>query len=188
MTTTPATTVRNLQVITFALMGGLVVLMTVIMTVLLQAKPEGFVGAKGPKLGEWPLLTVVLSGIASFNLLLALTLPGFISRTNLNGLFRTVEPLPLPANDWETADASWQERIPAETMKKLLGIYQSEKIMGAALAEAGGMLSAMAYLMEAQWVSVVLLFLCIVVMLWRLPTLSSWNTWLIGHAGRATTT
>lgn len=184
MQATPANTVRNLQVIYFALLGGLVVLMGVIMSVLLQVRPEGFIGAKGPKLGDFPLITTVLCGIAVMNLLLALGLPSFITRSNIDQYARTAGSVNVPMESWESESTTWQEKLPAETMGKLLGYYMVEKIITAAMCEAGGMLSAVAYLLEAQWVAVVLLFFCIACMLWRLPTVDGLNRWLLTQVSR----
>ncbi len=184
MQATPANTIRNLQVIYFALLGGLVVLMGVIMTVLLQVRPEGFIGAKGPKLGEFPLITTVLCGIAAMNLLLALGLPEFITRNNIDQYGRAAGSVKVPMENWEVDSTTWQEKLPVETMGKLLGYYMVEKIITAAMCEAGGMLSAVAYLLEAQWVAVVLLFLCIACMLWRLPTMDGVNRWLLTQVSR----
>lgn len=184
MQATPANTVSNLQIIYFALLGGLVVLMVVIMTVLLQVRPEGFIGAKGPRLGDFPLITTVLCGIAAMNLLLALGLPGFITRNNIEQYTKTTSPMNVQVETWDTENTAWQEKLPAETMGRLLGYYQTEKIIVAAMCEAGGLCSAVAYLLEAQWVAVVLLFLCIAVMLWRVPTLDGVNRWLLTQVSR----
>lgn len=184
MQATPANTVRNLQVIYFALLGGLVVLMGVIMSVLLQVRPEGFIGAKGPKLGDFPLITTVLCGIAAMNLLLALGLPAFITRNNIEQFVKTTGPVNVQMESWDTENVAWQEKLPTETMGKLLGYFMVEKIITAAMCEAGGMLSAVAYLLEAQWVAVVLLFFCIACMLWRLPTVDGVNRWLLTQVSR----
>jgi len=190
MQVTPATTVRNLQVILFALVGGLVVLMVVIMSVLMQVKPGGFIGAQGPKLGELPLITTVLCGIAVMNLVISLGLPAFVTRTSVGQLAKTVKPVEVEVEvevevaSWDTEYIAWQEKVPEETMTKLLGIFQAEKIIAGALCEAGGMLAAVAYLLEANWVAVVLLFLCIAAMLMRLPTLDGVNRWLLTQVTR----
>jgi len=184
MLVTPASTVRNLQVILFALVGGLVVLMVVIMSVLMQVKPGGFIGVQGPKLGELPLITTVLCGIAVMNLVISLGLPAFITRTSVGQLAKTVKPVEVVVASWDTENIAWQEKMPEETMTKLLGIFQAEKIIAGALCEAGGMLAAVAYLLEANWVAVVLLFLCIAAMLMRLPTLDGVNRWLLTQVTR----
>lgn len=171
-------TLRNTQVITFALAGGLVVLMGMVMYMLLEVKPGGFIGGKGPMLGTWPLLSTILCGISFLNLLLSFLIPPMLLNMQLAAWLKTAQPPTGELAAWETNDLTWLEKVPTTTLNPLLAMFQSNKIITVALCEGTGVLCAVAYLLEAQWFAIVLLLLAIAAMLVRVATKGSLNEWL----------
>ncbi|HMP17785.1 MAG TPA: hypothetical protein PKD72_12230 [Gemmatales bacterium] len=177
---TPADTARNVRVIYFALAGGLIFLLGICLYMISQVAPNGFVAGKaaGPAILNLPFLTLILSVVAIMNLLMSLVLPGTITKNRLDRLGKKQEPPQLSWDEWDTENTSWQEQLPQPLRLELLQTYSAESIMGAALAQSTGIISAVAYLLEAHWLPIVLLFLAIVYMLWNLPTLPKLNHWL----------
>ncbi|HMO37638.1 MAG TPA: hypothetical protein PKA06_16480, partial [Gemmatales bacterium] len=82
---------------------------------------------------------------------MSLVLPGTITKNRLDRLGKKQEPPQLSWDEWDTENTSWQEQLPQPLRLELLQTYSAESIMGAALAQSTGIISAVAYLLEAHW-------------------------------------
>lgn len=177
-------TLQNIQVIMFALVGGLLMVCFLIIYMVFTVKPGGFIAGNGPQWGNLPLMTTMFVGISVITLILSFVVPAFISRLQIKLGGTPSEPFRGELASWETADQAWLERVPAGTLDKLLNVYQSHKILTVALAEAGGILSAIAYLLEGYWVAIAMVAVVIVSMILRIPTKSTMNAWLFEQVER----
>lgn len=171
-------TLTIVQVIMITMAAGLIILSGIMIYMVHQVQPGGFLGPKGPELGPLPLITTTLAGTSLLVLILALILPAFILNTQLTWWKKQAQPVQGEFSAWETTDLAWLDRVPSETLTSLLGIFHNNKIMTVALFEGAGMLSAMAYLLEAHWFALTMLILSIVLMLAKVPTQATLNTWL----------
>lgn len=177
-------TLRNLQVIILALAAGLLILVAIMMHMVLNVKPGGFVGGLGPQFGGLPLLTTVLVGVAVLTLLLSFVLPKFMIDAQISLWKKQVRPIEGELTSWETSDLAWLNRVPAETLSKLLMIFQTSRIVVVSLCEAAGMLSVIAYLLEAHTVALVMAGVAIILMVWHVPTQSSLSSWVFTQIER----
>lgn len=177
-------TLRITQVITLALAGGMVVVMAVVMFMLLNVQPAGFLAGKGPQVGGFPLITLVLCSAGVFLLAVSFILPAIITKAQVTQWAKTAVPATGELKDWETNDVAWMEKVDAPSLNRLLMIFQIEKVILAGVCEAAGVLCAVAYLMETQWIAIVLLVLAIASMVGRLATKGSLNQWLYEQFAR----
>lgn len=174
-------TLRHLQIIIIALAAGLIVLAVVMIYMVLALKPAGFIGGQGPQWNGVPLLTTLFLGLGALNLLLSVVVPLLIVKTQTRQWAKQAKPIEGELTSWETSDLTWLDRVPTETLSKLLTIFQSSRIVAVALCEAAGMMCGMAYLLEAHLASLVMVGISIALMLTRVPTQSMLSNWVFGH-------
>jgi len=174
-------TLRHLQIIIIALAAGLIVLTAVMLYMVLHLKPAGFIGGQGPQWNGVPLLTALFLGIGALNLLLSFVIPVLILKTQTAQWAKQAKPIEGELTSWETSDLTWLDRVPAETLSKLLSIFQSSRIVAVALCEAAGMMCGIAYLLEAHLTSLAMVGLSIALMLIRVPTQPMLSNWVFGH-------
>jgi hypothetical protein len=177
-------TIRHLQIIIIALAAGLIVLCAVMMYMVLHHKPAGFIVGLGPQWGGIPLLTTVLLGVSAFALLLSFALPVFVLKVQTASWAKQAKPIEGELTSWDSSDLTWLNRMPAETLTKLMMIFQASRIVVVALCEAAGMMSGIAYLLEAHLVSLVMAGISIGLMLWRVPTQASLGNWVFMQVER----
>ncbi|MFT3879163.1 MAG: hypothetical protein QM703_05815 [Gemmatales bacterium] len=174
-------TLRHLQIIIIALAAGLIVLAAVMIYMVLHLKPAGFIGGQGPQWNGVPLLTALFLGIGALNLFLSFVIPLLILKTQTAQWAKQAKPIEGELTTWETSDLTWLDRVPTETLSKLLTIFQSSRIVAVALCEAAGMMCVIAYLLEAHLPSLVMVGISIALMLIRVPTQSTLSNWVFGH-------
>lgn len=172
-------TLIQVRVTILGLAGGLIVLMGFCMFMLHQIKPGGFVAANAPQWGNLLLLTTLFCGLSFLLFLASLGLPRWIVASNLARWAKQAERYPHDVTGLDQSLTDWIEQAPETSLKSLLQIFQTGKIIPAALCEAGGMLCAMAYLLEAHPASIVMVFISICLMLYRFPSQSEMNGWLL---------
>ena len=177
-------TVSILQVIILALVAGLTVLGAVMIYMVIQVKPGGFIGGAGPQLAGLPLMTMVLDGISFVCLLLSFILPSMLLNIMTSKWARKAQPIEGDLASWETSDLTWLDRVPGESLQTLLNLVHTNRIVSVALCEAAGMISTIAYLLEANLVSLALLVASIAMMIWRIPTQSTLNKWVSSQMER----
>lgn len=177
-------TLRNLQIILLALAGGLIFLAIVIMFMVFQLKPGGFAAGQGPQWNAVPLLTVGFLGLSVFNMLLATFLPPILLKNQISKWARSAEPITTKFDSWEASDLAWIERVPTSTLNELLQRFQTSRIISAALCEAAGMMSAIAYLLEGQAASLIVIGMAIALMFWQIPSKASLGQWLFTQVER----
>jgi hypothetical protein len=174
-------TLRNLQVITLALVAGLMMLTAVMIYMVAQVKPGGFIGVAGPQLGGWPLMTTVLDGVSILTILLAVYLPPIFLKQTVGQWSKEAQPLVGDLTSWEASDLTWLNRVPKDSLNKLLMAFQTNRIVAVALCEAAGMISGVAYLLEANPISLVLMGMAIGLMIWNVPTQTSLSAWVFAQ-------
>ncbi|HQR42414.1 MAG TPA: hypothetical protein PLX97_07010 [Gemmatales bacterium] len=177
-------TLRNTQVIAIALILGLLILVAILFFMLVQVKPGGFIGGQGPQWNNLPLLTVFLAGLGVVLLGCSLILPPVVTAMNLKRWQAEATPLAGTLAEWEQAEPAWLEKVPADTLDKLLQVFQSDRLLKLVLPEGAGILGAMAYLLEGHWLAIVVLFLAIATMVLRIPTSASLLQWLAVQMGK----
>lgn len=174
-------TLRNLQVILIALAGGLIFLTVIILFMVAQLRPAGFAGGQGPQWNGFSLLTLLFLGISVLNMLLAAFLPPMLLNSQLTQWAKSAEPVTAKFDSWEASDLSWMERLPTSTLDGLLQRFQSSRILTVALCEAAGMMCAIAYLLDANAISLIVIGMAIALMFWHVPTKTSLNQWLFAQ-------
>ena len=171
-------TLITTQVIMIALAGGLMVVAGVIVYIVLQFKPNGFMGPNPPQIGPFPIITTTLCGMSAVVLLISFIIPRIHAPVLLAYLRKQGQSVVGEFTSWETSDFTWLQRVPSETLDTLLGGFLSTKIVMVALCEGAGMMCAVVYLLESYWIALALIVLAIVLILARVPTQSSLNAWL----------
>ena len=177
-------TVSILQVIIVALAAGLTVLGAVMIYMVIQVKPGGFIGGAGPQLAGLPLLTIVMDGISLVILLLSFFLPPVMLNIMTTNWAKKAQPIDGDLASWETSDLTWLDRVPGESLQTLLNLFHTNRFVSVALCEAAGMISSIAYLLEARFVSLALLVAAITMMIWRVPTQTMLSSWVFGQMER----
>lgn len=171
-------TVRHLQIIIIALAAGLIMLAAVMIYMVLVIKPAGFIAGQGPQWNGVPMLTTLFLGIGALNLFLSFVLPMLLLKTQTALWAKQARPIDGELTSWETSDLTWLDRVPAESLSKLLAIFQSNRIVAVALCEVSGMVCGIAFLLEAHLVSLVMVGISIALMLCRLPSQSRLSNWV----------
>lgn len=177
-------TLSILQVIILALAAGLIVLSAVMIYMVAQVKPGGFIGGAGPQLAGWPLMTTVLDGVSFLNILLSVYLPPLFLKRMTSQWAKEAQPIAGDLTSWEASDLTWLNRVPNDSLNKLLMAFQTNRIVAVALCEAAGMISGVAYLLEANPISLVLMGMAIGLMIWSVPTQTSLSTWVFSQIER----
>jgi hypothetical protein len=177
-------TLSILRVIILALAAGLTVVGAVMIYMVIQVKPGGFIGGAGPQLAGLPLMTIVMDGISLVILLLSFFLPPVLLNIMTRNWARKAQPIEGDLATWETTDLTWLDRVPGESLQSLLNLFHTNRIVSVALCEAAGMISVIAYLLEANFISLALLIASIAMMIWRIPTQSTLNNWVYAQMER----
>ncbi len=177
-------TLRHLQIIIIALAAGLIVLGAVMIYMVLQVRPAGFIGGQGPQWNGVPLMTALFLGLGALNLFLSFVVPLLIVKFQTAAWAKQARPLEGELTSWETSDFTWLHRVPVGTLSQLLTIFHSSRIVAVALCEAAGMMCGIAYLLEAQLVSLVMVGISIALMLKQVPTQAMMSNWVFGHIER----
>jgi hypothetical protein len=183
---TPEQNVKSIQVISVALAMGLLVLGIVFILVILS-RGQGMVRINGPAFPDPANITTVLLFLSGVLLVSAAWIPPLISRSITGQLLRDQS---MPAMDrpaWEEP-ADLLARVPPPVTQRLVGGYATQALVRGALLESAGMLSAMAFLLEAHWISLTLWGAAILGILLAFPTSTRLQRWLetqaqrLGHA------
>ncbi len=167
----------QMQVIPTVLAAGLLVMIIVVVTVVeLLGRP---VAAKIVLLARnVPLITAVMAGISLFLLFVIILVPPLIERAAIRRVARrgklAAEALPV----WTETDSPWVERPDAELLFQLIQALHNKTILRAALLEALGMLSGMAYLVEAHAASLAFMALSQVWLIVSIPTRAKVSQWV----------
>lgn len=177
-------TVSILQVIILALAAGLIVLSAVMIYMVIQVKPGGFIGRAGPQLAGLPLMTIVLDGISLITLLISFFLPPLLLNVMTSNWAKKAQPIDGDLASWETSDLTWLDRVPRKSLETLLNLFQTNRIVAVALCEGAGMTSGIAYLLEAHLVSLALVAVAIGLMIWRVPTQTTLSSWVYAQMER----
>lgn len=177
-------TLRNVQVILFALVSGLTLLSLVSIYMVFQVKPGGFAAGQGPQWNAVPLLTAGFLGISLLNMMLVFVLPPLLLNNQIRQWTRSAEPVGTKLDSWESSELAWIDRVPLNILGEMLQRFQSNRILCASLCEAAGMLSAIAYLIEGHPASLAMIVLAIVVMFLHIPTKASLGQWLFSQIER----
>jgi hypothetical protein len=173
----------QMQVIPTALAAGLLVMIIVVVTVVeLLGRP---VAAKVVLLApNVPLITSVMAGISLFLLFIIIVVPPLIERAAIR---RAVQRRKLSAEalpTWTETDSPWVERADAEVLYQIVQALHNKTILRAALLEALGMLSGMAYLVEAHPASLAFMALSQVWLITSIPTRAKVSQWLANQLER----
>ena len=97
---------------------------------------------------------------------------------------KEAQPIAGDLTSWEASDLTWLNRVPNDSLNKLLMAFQTNRIVAVALCEAAGMISGVAYLLEANPISLVLMGMAIGLMIWSVPTQTSLSTWVFSQIER----
>lgn len=154
--------VRVMQIITFALvMGVLITLSVFVYLVQVQNQGRGQLQAV-----QFPLVSLIAGVLLVVNTGLSLFLPNVLIQSGLRR---------IAAGTWQPTPGS---PAPATDAGKLLQVRQTAHIVGLALLEAANFLGCIAYFLEAQpWVLGVIT-VGVLLMVARFPTEGRLRLWL----------
>jgi hypothetical protein len=173
----------QMQVITVALSAGLLVMIVVVVTVVqLLGRP---VAAKIQLLApNVPMVTAVMAAASLVILFIALMIPALIERMRIRRLARAGSFVPDVVPPWTEADPSWVQRSDAQLLYRLVQALHNKTILRGALLEALGMLSGMAYLVEAHAASLIFMALSQLWLVLSIPTRQKVSQWLAAQVER----
>lgn len=123
------TAVRTMQIITLAILGGLVTLIVVALVVENQRPPAEL----AHRASRTPFISFIAVAVAFVNILAAYVVPNVLVHASMKRQAARAQPLSVEA------EAS-----------ALLALRQTAQILTIALLEAAGFLGAIAYLMEGH--------------------------------------
>jgi hypothetical protein len=118
---------------------------------------------------EVPILSWVAVGCTALALALHVFLPGWVTKHLRQKLVQGKVP-PVRINPAFAA-------LPNQ-LGFLMGIYQTQMLVGAALVEGASFLSLIAYLLEGEWFSLLLAGLLLVVLIAKFPSHAGFALWL----------
>jgi hypothetical protein len=171
-------TLRNVQVIAFALITGLVILIAISFFMLTKVKVGGFLGGQGPVWNQVPVMTLVMSGVGALILIMSFIVPPAVTAMNVKPWRQTIVPPEQPWAEWERDDPAWLERVPASTLAGLLQVFQTDRLLKLALSEAAGVIGVMGSLLESLGLAIGVMLLAVVAMVWHVPTQRRLLEWL----------
>jgi hypothetical protein len=161
-------TTRVLQIIVFALVTGLVTFLGVVLFLHAQPKPARNPGA------VLPVITVVAFTIAVVLAPLSLIIPRLVSDAARKQIAAGKwAPGNAPAGVTATTDAG-----------RLAVVYQTQKIIGAAMTEGPAFLALIAYMLESTSAALGLALFLIVGVALRFPQRAQVQQWIDDQLGR----
>lgn len=177
---------RTLQIIVGALVAGLLIFLAI--TVALNMQPRNPHPPGGPPPARAPSLIYVALAFAAMSMPMSALVPRMITTNARKQIARgTWVPGRRPMAQMEAALAAGKE-VPDEI--KLLGVYHTQTIVGAALNEGAAFFAIIVNLIEPSSLALGLALVLIAAMLPRFPTRGKVEQWLVQqvelvHQGRA---
>jgi hypothetical protein len=164
---------RTCQIIHGAMVMGVVTFLILVLFVVpdLTGPPRGPAGvAAGP---TTPLLTYIAAGLGALGLAMSFVVPGLF----VNSVRR------LAARGAWPADATGQTHAPgknpqADAPRRLLPLYQTQHITGAAILEGTTFFATIAYMMERNPIALGTAIVLLGTLIARFPTADRINAWL----------
>lgn len=167
----------QMQVITSALTAGLLV-MVIVVIIIVTMMGKGVAVQVRFVAPNVPLVTSVMAGLNVVLILVAVFVPELMERL---GVRRVVEQARFAAQEvpaWVDVDPAWVERSDAKVLYQLVQVLHNKTIVRAGLLEGLGMLSGMAYLVEAHEASLGFMGLSLLWLVWSIPTRTRVYRWL----------
>jgi len=118
-----------------------------------------------------PLVTWIAIALFAVETPLSFLVPKIITRNALKGI---VEGKPMRVQQWTSSE-------PPRVVVQLATVYQTAMIVGLALLEAVGFLAGVAYLLEAEPVSLGIAAVVVVLMIARFPLANRVFDWMKRH-------
>ena len=159
-------TTRTSQIIVGSLIQGVVLFMAI---VLIFLKPDG----EQPAAPETPVITYLAVALGASVLVASFVVPKLVVDAGLRGY---VKAGASPAST--TGDAGPKQVKPAVASYELLPLFQTQLIIGAALAEGGAFFATIAYMLEHQYLVLGVAGALLAVLVSRFPTVDRVNVWL----------
>lgn len=161
--------VRTLQIIVAALCSGLLMFLAIVLLMGLETtEPAPAANAAEGESG-FALLTLVAAAFTLVAIAMSFIVPRVIVAQTLRR-FAASEPA--------KSNSSGEGPSGAEA-QALLGLHQTQTIIGAAMLEGAGMFVIIAYMLEGQPAVLLLLVLLLLGILARFPTLPRVVEWLV---------
>jgi hypothetical protein len=173
----------QMQVITVALSAGLLVMIIVVVTVvqLLGRPMAANVQMLAPNV---PMVTAVMAAASLVLLFVAVFIPPLIERVSTRRVARRGSLATDDVPSWVEVDPPWVQRPDAEMLYQLVQSLHNKTILRAAVLEALGLLSGMAYLVEAHAASLAFMGLSQLWLVLSIPTRQKVSQWLAAQVER----
>jgi hypothetical protein len=166
---------RTLQIIEGALVAGLLIFLAI--TVALNMQPRNPRPPGEPPPARTPFLIYVALAFAAMSMPMSALVPRMIATNARKQIARgTWVPGRRPMAQMEAALAAGKE-VPDEI--KLLGVYQTQTIVGATLNEGAAFFAIIVNLIEPSSLALGLALVLIAAMLPRFPTRGKVEQWLV---------
>ncbi len=157
---------RTAQLIIGALASG-VFFFLIIVTLFLGARVQPFdVSA---------MISLVMAGFALASIPTRLLVPGLVVNTNCRKIAQ---------GTWVSVQRQPNAPLPETDEGKLLQVYLSKTIIGAAILEGGAFANLVAFMLEGQIYSIVLAVLLLLGILAAFPTRTGLTEWVESHLRR----
>jgi hypothetical protein len=170
-------TTRTLQIIIIALAASSSIFLLIVVSLGLQPHPNpnpqpapgAAAPAPAPPAVTLPVITVVAVTFTAICLPLSYVVPRLISESSCKR---------IAAGTWEPGGQPPGTPPPAGDVGKLVAVYQSQKIVGAALNNGVAFLAVVAYMVEGSPIALGLSVALILGVLLRFPTRPAVEQWV----------
>jgi hypothetical protein len=163
--------VRLMQIITGAMIGGVLMFAVIIVGMVLQ-RGGGFVMPRGPE--DLPIISIIALVVLAACLLARMVVSTTILRSSLRQIAAS-------APDVGAAGRS-SEALGME-QGALLAVRQSTLIVGNALVEGPAFFAGIAYFLEGQTFALIGVLIPVLAMLWQFPTRQGIRSWVDRQLG-----
>lgn len=161
---------RTSQIIVGALTMGVISFMAIVLLLLNEPPhpPQGVPAASRP-----PVITYVAVAFGASILVASFVVPRLVVDSGLRGLVKTGASTAAA-----TGDAGAKQIKPSVAAHELLPLFQTQLIIGAALAEGGAFFATIAYMLEHQYLALGVAAALLAVLLSKFPTVDRVEGWL----------
>lgn len=156
-------TTRTSRIIVGALIQGVVVFLAIVVFVSEPSQDQA-----GPRsiLFGLPMLTLTAAVFGALVVAASFLVPRMVADSSLRGLARSGASKPAGSGD------------PAAGSEQLLPLFQTQLIIGAAMAEGAAFLAGVAFLVEHHYLALGIAGVALAVLISRFPTADGVRAWL----------
>ncbi len=166
--------IRTCQIIVAALIMGVVLFLVITLVAIPPLmKPQPALPGEGPGISGMPLITYIATAVGLLNLVLSIIVP----KISTDGARRQMALGRSPATV-KGGSSEPKQLYPEEYSGKLMTLYQTQLIVGAAILEGGAFFAAIAYMLERNPIAMVTAGVLLGALSARWPTSDRISVWL----------